>query len=403
MAKKLWLAAVLLLVFVAVSRPAAPLPPAAADLKSPAGSGSAEPNLAAAPDGRVFMTWIEPAAGTGKGSVLYVSVLQGNAWSAPKVIARGTNWFVNPADFPSIVVMLDGTLAAHWLVSNDGPEAEVYDVDLSFSKDGGVSWTKPVVPHRDRKKRQHGFVSLTPLPDGKLAAVWLDGRNMADEDHGDMALMYTTITPAGVLGTESQIDSRVCECCKTAMAVTPDGLIAVYRDRSDKEIRDISVSRYANGRWSAPQDLTKDGWKIEGCPINGPAVSSSGKNVAVAWFTAPLEKAQVNLMMSSDGGKTFGPKIRIDEGNPAGRVEVLSPASGGAIVSWVERTQGNGPQLHLRQIDANGKVAAVVNVSAAARVASGGFPKMAASGKGIVVAWTDSGDPSRVHTTVVNP
>ena len=377
---------------------AKPAPPAVVDVKSPAGSGSAEPNLTAAPDGRVFMTWIEP--GQGKASVLYFSVLQADAWSAPKVIARGSNWFVNPADFPSMAVMPNGTLAVQWLVTTGEPGSETYDINLAFSSDGGSTWSKPVVPHRDHKKRQHGFTSLTPTPDGKLAMIWLDGRNMASEDEGDMALMYTTVTPAGALGPEVQIDKRVCECCKTAMASTLDGLISVYRGRSDKEIRDISVARFAGGRWSAPEGLTKDGWKIEACPINGPAVSSSAKNVAVAWFTAPNEKAQVNLMLSSDSGKAFGQKIRIDAGNPAGRVEVLSLPSGGAMVSWIERVN-NVPQLHVREVAANGTPAAPVNVSGTTRVASGGFPKMVSSPRGTVLAWTDSDDPSHVHTSIV--
>lgn len=399
MAKLLCASALVAVVFlVLLSAIAAPVPPAVTDLKSPAGMGSAEPNLAVAPDGRIFMSWIEP--GQGKGNTLYFSTLQSGAWSAPKVIARGSNWFVNPADFPSMAILKDGTLAAHWLVSNDGPDSETYDVNLVFSKDGGATWSKPVIPHRDRKKRQHGFVSFVPSTDGKLAAIWLDGRNMQDEDHGDMALMYTTVTSAGVPSTESQVDNRVCECCKTGMAATPDGLIAVYRDRSDKEIRDISIARFANGKWSAPEELSKDGWKIEGCPVNGPAVSSSGKNVAVAWFTAPLEKAQVNLMLSTDGGKTFGQKIRIDAGNPAGRVEVLSLAAGGAMVSWIERN-GSTPQLHLREVSPGGVAAAPINVSGTAKVASGGFPKIASSNGGIVVAWTDSGDPSHVHTSLV--
>jgi hypothetical protein len=376
-----------------------PLSPAAVDLKSPAGPGSAEPNLAVAPDGRVFMTWVEPTQG--KGSVLYFSVLQSQTWSAPKAIARGTNWFVNPADFPSLTVFPDGTLAAHWLVLNGEPDAEAYDINLSFSKDSGATWSKAVVIHRDRKKRQHGFVSLAPMKDGKLAAIWLDGRNMQDEDHGDMALMYTTVTAAGVVGTESQIDNRVCECCQTSMAATPDGFVAVYRDRSDKEIRDISIARFANGKWSAPEPLSKDGWEIDGCPVNGPAAASSGKNVAVAWFTAPEDKAQVDLMMSADSGKTFGKKIRIDAGNPAGRVAVASLPSGDAIVSWVERASGGAPELHIRQVAANGTPAAPVNVSGATRVSSSGFPKIAISNNQIVAAWTDSAEPSRVHTSLV--
>jgi hypothetical protein len=123
--------------------------------------------------------------------------------------------------------------------------------------------------------------------------------------------------------------------------------------------------------------------------------------VAVAWFTAPDDKAQVDLLMSSDSGKTFGKKIRIDEGNPAGRVDVVSLPSGEALVSWIERTPKDGPQVHIRQVAANGTAAAPMNASGSTRAASGGFPKMALSGNGVVVAWTDSSEPSRVHTSMV--
>src|SRR5262252_3095679 len=125
MAKHLF-ASVLVVAFLALlALSAIPVAPGVVDVKSPAGSGGAEPNLATGPDGRVFMTWLEPAA-QGKGNVLYFSTLQSQAWSAPKAISRGTNWFVNAADFPSMTVMPGGALAAHWLVSSE-PDSEAYD------------------------------------------------------------------------------------------------------------------------------------------------------------------------------------------------------------------------------------------------------------------------------------
>jgi len=387
-----------LLALVLVSLAAAPAP-AVSDLNSLSAPESEGPNLATGPDGKVYLSWLEPAQP--KGYALKFSVRGPQGWSAAKTIATGTNWFVSAVDFPSLAVMSDGTLAANWLVSAAGPDSEAYNINFSFSKDAGATWSKPIVPHRDVKKRQHGFLSIVPTKDAKLAAIWLDGRNMKSEEEGDMALMYTTIASNGTLGPEMQIDNRTCECCKSALTATPDGLIAVYRDRSPKEIRDISISRFVNGKWSAPEDLSKDGWEIDGCPINGPAVSSNGKYVAAAWFTAPADKAQVDLMMSSDGGKTFGKKIRVDAGNPAGRVEVLSLPSGDAIVSWIERT-GQGSRLHLRRFDMNGNGAAPIDVSRTVGVRSGGFPKMVLSGNDIIVAWSDNADQSKVRSAVVS-
>ena len=49
------------------------------------------------------------------------------------------------------------------------------------------------------------------------------------------------------------------------------GPVAVYRDRSPEEIRDISVVRLVDGVWTEPAPVHADNWMIEGCPVNGPA------------------------------------------------------------------------------------------------------------------------------------
>jgi hypothetical protein len=165
------------------------------ELPSPAGQGSGQPNLAVSPDGRVYLSWIE-RLGEGRFSLRFAT-REGDGWSTPKVIAEGSNWFVNWADFPSMVALPDGSLAAHWLVKS-GPETFDYDVNISRSFDGGKSWGKPFVPHRDGVKAEHGFVSMFAAKDGSLAAVWLDGREMkADPNdahghgHGNMTLRWT--------------------------------------------------------------------------------------------------------------------------------------------------------------------------------------------------------------------
>ena len=60
-----------------------------------------------------------------------------------------------------------------------------------------------------------------------------------------------------------------------------DGPIAVYRNRTDDEIRDIYVSRYEMGAWTVGKPVHNDGWHVEACPVNGPVVSAHGKDVTV--------------------------------------------------------------------------------------------------------------------------
>ena len=372
-------------------------------LNSPAGSGSAEPNMYTGIDGRVYLTWIEKQGD--KIHALRFAVRNGSEWSAPKTIIEAENLFVNWADFPSLVVLSDGALVAHWLVRS-GPDAHAYDVNIARSTDDGKTWSKPLAPHRDGTRTEHGFVSLFPLTGGRAGAIWLDGRNFKDnanEGHGsstnEMTLRYTTVNAKGQLSEEMLLDSRVCDCCQTSAALTSEGPIVVYRDRSEKEIRDISVVRLSKGRWTEPRTLNADGWEIHGCPVNGPSVSADGKRVAVAWFTAAKESARVKVVFSSDAGATFAAPILVDEGSPVGRVDVLMLTDGSALVSWLERT-AKGGEVKVRRVRPDGSRDEAITVAESNAARSSGFPQMARAGNEIIFAWTDPGTPSRVQTAV---
>ncbi len=366
------------------------------EMASPAGAGSGQPNLTVSRDGKVYLSWIE-RLGEGKFSLRF-SVKEGDGWAAPRVIAEGSNWFVNWADFPSMIALPDGSLAAHWLVKS-GPGTFDYDVTISRSFNGGKTWGKPFVPHRDGVVTEHGFVSLFAAKDGQLVAVWLDGREMTPASsgnkkddhghgHGNMTLRYVKIKRDGALTDEAKLDARVCECCQTSAAATDNGAVVVYRDRSDEELRDISIVRLKVGKWTEPRSVHNDGWKLNGCPVNGPSVAAAGKRVAVAWFTA-ADKPQVNLAFSADSGESFGNPIKIDDGNPVGRVEVLMLADGSAIVCWLEKATGSG-SVRVRRVRPDGKMDSSIAVAPNGTARSNGFPQMALVGKTLVFAWTAS-------------
>src|SRR5919106_2207054 len=222
--------------------------------QSPTDGDSRESELTTTQDGRVIVSWIEKVGD--KRYALRTAMLDQSGWSEALTVSEGENWFVNWADFPSVIDLKDGSLAAHWLVKS-GSGTYAYDVNISRSKDGGKNWSKPIVPHRDNTQTEHGFVSLIPLSDGRLGAVWLDGRNMKDMKETDehapaaesMTLRYAAIDADGKLSDEVQLDERVCECCQPSAAITSECPIAVYRDRSQSEVRDIYFVKQFNGGW----------------------------------------------------------------------------------------------------------------------------------------------------------
>ena len=245
-------------------------------------------------------------------------------------------------------------------------------------------------------KAEHGFVSLFAAKDGNLAAVWLDGREMKADPtdahghgHGNMTLRSVKIKRDGTLTDDAVLDARVCECCQTSAAMTADGPVVVYRDRSEaeQEIRDISIVRLKAGKWTEARAVHHDGWQLSGCPVNGPSVAAAGKRVAVAWFTAVNDKPQVKLAFSADAGENFGAPVTVDDGNPVGRVEALLMADGSAIVCWLEKATGSG-SVRIRRIHPDGKMGESIAVAPNGTARSNGFPQMVLTGKTLVFAWT---------------
>ena len=351
-------------------------------LATPAGTGASEPSLVADGDGRVLLTWHEP---DGAGHALKLATLTDTTWSEAFTVATGLPFVVNWADFPSARPLGGGRIALHWL-EQEGSDTYAYGVRVAFSEDGGRSWSAPIRPHRDSTETEHGFVSLLPTSDGALEAVWLDGRNFA-ADRREMTLRSARIAPSGV-ADEHVVDARICDCCQTDAARTSEGVVVVYRDRSPEEIRDIALVRRTAEGWSEPVMVHDDGWHIEGCPVNGPAVAAEDRRVVVAWFTGAVDTARVQVAFSEDGGRTFGAPVRIDDGDPAGRVDVVLGDDGVALVSWIERTQGEGA-LRLREVRADGSASAPLTVAAVSAERGTGFPRMARAGDAVVIAWTD--------------
>ena len=355
-------------------------------LPSPAGSASSTSPKLTVGNGRIILSWLEP---TESGTALKFAEHTGSGWSEPRVVTSGTDLFVLDADVPSVRVLSDGTLVAHWL-EEDGPNPEAYRLPLSWSKDGGRTWLRPTYPHHDKTQTQHGFASLFQAPGAGLGLVWLDGRgtnpDQPDAPNSNMALWAAVYGPEGRQVSEKAVDSRVCECCQTSVATTSEGVIAAYRDRSADEIRDIHVSRFDGSQWSAPAVVHADGWQINGCPVNGPAIDARGRDVAVAWYTAKNDEGQALAAFSHDGGRTFGQPIRVDDRASLGHVGIALLADGSAVASFVEVESSS--QFRARRIEPNGARSPAATIA----IVSGMQHPSLAQGPGeLVFAWTEPG------------
>ncbi len=365
------------------------------ELESPAGLGSGEPRLSSIDDG-LLLSWLE--ASPDGGHDLRFAFSDGQGWGQPRTVVNSDRFFVNWADFPSVSESTDGALYAHWLARGEAGGYD-YGVRIARSSDRGETWGEPWTPHDDDSPTEHGFVSSVRNGD-RLGFTWLDGRAYVPGPDGapatrEMSLRYREVGPDGTPGHEMLVDGRVCDCCQTSAAMTSEGPVVVYRNRTEDEIRDIHISRMSDGAWSPSQPVSDDGWYITGCPVNGPAVVAEGREVAVAWFTAPDGVARVKVAFSSDAGATFGDPVVVDDGNPMGRVDLVMLDDGSTIVSWLEAGGGQGADVKLRRVSADGSISGSAAVTASSSERASGFPQLAQTEDGsLMMAWTDVGGES---------
>jgi hypothetical protein len=368
-------------------------------LVPPVQGTSNQPQLTASDRG-VVLSWLEQKDDL---ATLKFSELTSEAWSPGKTIASNRKWFISDADVPTVMRMSDGTLVASTYPLIDY-QLEAYNLAISYSKDEGKTWSRPIAPHHDQTKTQHGFASLFEMPDKSLGLVWLDGRDMDPskaKENGAMDVYFASFDSSWKQTAESSINARVCECCQTSVATTADGPIVAFRDRTTDDIRDIHVTRIEQGKWTDAVSVHDDKWKIDACPVNGPAVAARGKNVVVAWFSALDDNGKAYAAFSQDSGRTWGAPIRLDDSTALGHVDIELLDDGSAVATWVEFANERS-QFRARKVQSSGERSKPIVIAGEGDARVSGYPHVSKRGSDLVFAWTESSGPGaqQVKTAV---
>ncbi len=364
-------------------------------LISPAGEGAKFPFLYSGSD-KTLMCWMEP-----KGDSLILlkySEFDGDVWGEAKEVVQGADWFVNWADFPAIADN-NGYLLSHILQKSTSGTYS-YDVKLNLLPKGEDYWQTQLPLHTDNTTTEHGFVTLLPYKESSFFVTWLDGRNTMQggehEHHGAMTVRAAEVLATGEISEEWELDTRTCDCCQTTAAITKNGPVVLYRDRSDAEVRDISIVRYVDGQWTAPKTIHKDQWQINGCPVNGPKAAVLDNTLAVAWFTAAGEIPKVKVIFSTDGGEHFDAAMTLSESQTLGRVDIALLDNDTAVVSYMEAAD-DITQLKAVKVNRAGAISKPIVISEMDASRSSGFPQMELVNDKLIFAWTDvSGADSEI-------
>jgi hypothetical protein len=358
----------------------------------PSGKPAYGPRLSQGGGEGAVLSWMER---NDDGGLLRYSILDQGTWQPAATVINDKDMFVNWADLPAVTPLGGGALLAHWLsYVADSPYA--YQILTAVSMDAGSTWSTPSSPHSDGTPTEHGFLSTYPAGDG-VGLIWLDGR---ETPQAGMTLRNAILNTDGSLSNESLIDDLVCDCCQTDVAITDTGPVAVYRNRTSDEVRDIYVSRYLDETWQAGTPVSDDGWEISGCPVNGPSIAAKGDRVAIAWFTAANNKPTVKTAFSSNAGKSFSKPVEIASKGTSGHVGITLIDKHSYVVSWMEADKDGGYEVNLRARTADGQMGRVQTVGRTSVARN--VPQMKLVGDNLILAWTDElSDLSKVVSVKV--
>jgi hypothetical protein len=369
------------------------------------GRSSAYVSLAADGD-RVAAAWA--ASGENGTDVFFaVSANGGRTFSSPSRVNDVNGDASANGEQPPRVVMHGSQVDVLWVSKTGGVAA----IRAAASVDGGATFgpARTITPSGVGGAR--GWESAALSDDGTVHAVWLDGRNAPPHAHVVSTSapgapmrqdIYHAVWRANEPPMETAVATDVCFCCKTAIATRGADVYVAWRHLFPGGVRDIAVARSIDGgrTFSSPVRVSADNWKLDACPDDGPAMAlDPDGTLHVVWPTLVGGGRDAHIAIfaadSRDGGATFTPRVRIsDPDAAASHPRIASSVSGTGAIVWDEVVNG-ARRVRLRALGAQ---TAFTFGSGAA-----GYPAVAASPGGFVVAWTEQqGERSLIRTAVVS-
>ena len=258
-----------------------------------------------------FITWVRTD------SLFVAESVSGGAWSAPRLITRGSAQM----NLPTIAATSDGRLCIGWHEPNG--------VKTTFSTDGGKTWGAAQI-----LASRGAALSLAAGQNGVLYALWHSGN---DDTPSDM--MFAT-WQNGAWSAAKAIDaaSATNAALWGSLCVSGTTLFAVWRENTTGEFR-VYLTRSVNGgvTWEVPRNVVKEDRSGD------PTVAFASGQVIVAYQRAQ----QIYTITSGDAaGTTFNAPNLIGPGLFA---RVIANDNGLVAVAWERFTGTNGRNDAVKQ------------------------------------------------------
>ena len=395
------------------------------------------------PNGSILISWTE----TGKrmpSRNAYMTSLDGDGHVAGAIRRindqDGRVHFYGGDNRAKFTVTTDGGISAIWAATL--PECRTGEMRVAHAAPG-EPFGQSMRLNDDELPVNHAFGTIATSPNGKVYAVWIDGRNreyvrmgeptspaemrkdipMKDLTIPDSVLnqpprprkiykhensqLFMAVSADGgkTFGPNRPITGmRVCPCCVPNIVFLDDGetIVISYRYVREDYLRDHVVIRSADAgeTFGEPIYISDDGWVATFCPHAGTSlVTDSQERLHTVWFTIGRqeEDAGIYYASSDDGGLTFSPRQLIAK-SPAHTVlhtQVIIDSQDRVWAVW-ENMVENRPQIYLAYREPNRESwSPAVQMSDGTAISM--LPTLAEQSGRVYVAWQDmQGENSRI-------
>lgn len=406
-------AALLAVPLIALARGGADARMTLGDAMTVAEHAAGNPTVAVDPrDGAGFTAWI--ATADGRSDVYLARVGADGRPSAPvRVNDRPGDAAPHEQAPAQVAVGPDGGVYVLWQNNTKiaGRRFPASDLRFARSADGGRTFSPAVTVNDDAGgiPSSHTFHDLAVGADGTVWVSWIDSRakdaaraarsagppapaghghkHMDDADLPPSEIRVARSTDGGrTFGPSLVVDTAPCPCCRTSLAVAPDGAVYLaWRKEYGGDVRDAVVARLEPGgtAFSPPVRVHADEWVFPACPHAGPslAVDARGR-VHVGWYTGTADRQGLWYARSDDAGRSFGPPAALVTGADITPSQVaLAPDGDGVLLAWDDRPDG-GRRVAVARVGADGGLVRAGTVA-------GRLPALESAPAGALLAWHD--------------
>jgi hypothetical protein len=276
------------------------------------------------------------------------------------------------------------------------------------SEDGGASFSPPFTVHQDRQVITHRFESLAFDARGVLHTVWIDKRDQVQAareaggegrrgDYRGAAIYRNESRDAGrSFGPDLKLADHSCECCRIALAPTPDGgIAAMWRHVFAPNIRDHAFAVLGDAA-AHPVRASADDWKLDACPHHGPGLApAAGGGYHAVWFGEKAGRAAVRYGRLAADGQPRG-EVRELPDTRAEHADVLATGPRVAI-AW---RSFDGERTRLRAWLSADDGTSFIQRELASSNDENDHPRLLATPAGMRVLWRTA---KEIHVLPIDP